>query len=96
MLSGLGATMAQGFAFGTGSALAREAVGSVMGAFGSKDKETAPAAAPAPAQQYNAPVSGGVCEFDRQAFMNCLRDNQNNASNCDSYFNALQACQSRS
>lgn len=95
MLSGLGATMAQGFAFGTGSALAREAVGSVMGAFGSKDKEAAPAAAPAP-QQYNTPAPGGVCEYDRQAFMNCLQSNQNNASNCDHYFNALQACQSRS
>merc|ERR1719223_2066945 len=31
MLSGLGATMAQGFAFGTGSAVARAAVRSIFG-----------------------------------------------------------------
>lgn len=88
--------MAQGFAFGTGSALAREAVGSVMGAFSSKDEKAAPAAPAQTQQQYTAPATGGACEYDRQAFMSCLQNNQNNASNCDHYFNALQACQSRS
>ena len=89
--------MAQGFAFGTGSALAREAVGSVMGSFGGKDKEAAPAApapvAPAP-QQYGY-GSQGACAIDQKAFMECLQNNASNASNCDFYYNALQACQSR-
>ena len=38
--------MAQGFAFGTGSAIAREAVGAVMG--GSRSSAPAQQAAPAP------------------------------------------------
>eukprot|EP01034_Spumella_vulgaris_P021470 gene21470-27505_t len=94
MLAGLGATMAQGFAFGTGSALAREAVGSFMG--GNKEKAEAPPAPAAPVQQhYGAPSSSGPCSIDQQAFLACLNNNTTNAGNCDHYYNALQACQSR-
>ncbi|CAN0490081.1 unnamed protein product, partial [Scytosiphon promiscuus] len=35
MLSGMASTMAQGFAFGTGSSIAHRAVGAVMGGGGS-------------------------------------------------------------
>lgn len=92
MLAGLGATMAQGFAFGTGSAIAREAVGSFMGS--GKDKAEAAPAAPvaAPVQQYSAP---GACAIDQKAFMECL-NRSSNASDCDFYYNALKACQDRS
>ncbi len=93
MLAGLGATMAQGFAFGTGSALARQAVNSVFG--GSSSSAPAPQqAAPAPAAPVpQAPLTG--CENDHAAFVRCLQDNPTNASNCDFYFTALQACQNR-
>merc|ERR1719487_1811414 len=77
MLSGLGSTMAQGFAFGTGSALAREAVGSIFGGHGSSAPAPAPAA-PAPA----APVPSapaGPCEYDQKAFQSCLQQNPSNA-----------------
>lgn len=84
--------MAQGFAFGTGSALAREAVGSIFGGHGSSAPAPA-AAAPAPAPM--APVSAGPCEYDQKAFQSCLQQNPTNASVCDQYFSALQACQSR-
>mmetsp|Transcript_69918 Transcript_69918/g.137278 ORF Transcript_69918/g.137278 Transcript_69918/m.137278 type:complete len:143 (-) Transcript_69918:276-704(-) len=91
MLSGLGSTMAQGFAFGTGSALAREAVGSMFGGSSSP----APSA-PAPTNVPAAPVqTSGPCQYDQQAFQSCLQQNPTNASMCDHYFNALQACQSR-
>lgn len=86
--------MAQGFAFGTGSALAREAVGSFMG--GNKEKAETPAPVAAPVQQqqqYGAPA--GPCAIDQQAFLSCLNNNATNAGNCDFYYNALQACQSR-
>eukprot|EP01031_Cornospumella_fuschlensis_P032065 gene32065-38777_t len=92
MLAGLGATMAQGFAFGTGSAVARNVVNSVMGG-GSSSSQPAPAVAPpaaVPETNYSGP-----CGMDQKAFMECLQQNQNNASSCDFYFNALQACQSR-
>eukprot|EP01038_Epipyxis_sp_PR26KG_P008459 gene8459-11439_t len=96
MLSGLGATMAQGFAFGTGSAIAREAVGAVMGSFSGGKQEAPVAQAPPTQSQYNtAPPATAVCGDDHKAFMQCLTQNPGNASNCDQYFNALQACQSR-
>lgn len=82
--------MAQGFAFGTGSAIARSMVDSVMG--GGSSSQPAPQQ---PMQQ--APVtpyqSAGVCDMDSKAFYQCLQDNKNNASSCDFYYNALQACQ---
>ena len=77
--------MAQGFAFGTGSALAREAVGSIFGGHGSS--------APAPAAVASAPPS--ACDLDLKSFQSCMQQNANNSSLCDSYYNALQACQSR-
>ena len=87
---GLGSTMAQGFAFGTGSAIARTAVDSMMGG-----RSQAPAAAAAPAA---APVqsefqASSACKFDQQAFNDCLRMNSSNASNCEFYYNALKSCQ---
>lgn len=91
--------MAQGFAFGTGSALARQAVGAVFGG-GSTPAPAAPqqpptASTPAPyppAASFSGPQG---CELDQREFMACLQRNPSNASNCDQYFNALQACQSR-
>ena len=83
--------MAQGFAFGTGSALARTAVDSMMGG-GSK---------PAPVQQQpQAPAVSepqsqvpAACRMDHQAFNDCLRLNTSNASSCEFYFTALKSCQ---
>jgi hypothetical protein len=87
--------MAQGFAFGTGSAIAREAVGSI---FGGSSSASAPAAAAPPSPAVAPPVSmapSGPCELDLKALQSCLQQNPSNASTCDHYFSALQACQSR-
>jgi hypothetical protein len=86
LLSGLGSTIAQGFAFGTGSSLARHAVDSMMGGGGSAPAAQAPAA-PAPQQYSNA-----ACDVDQKALMQCFQ-NGGNASSCEFYFNALQQCQ---
>ena len=86
MLSGLGATMAQGFAFGTGSSIARNVVDNLMGG-GSSQQQAAPQA---PVQQYQAPQQSNVCEFDRNALLKCMNETP---SNCDYYYQALQACQ---
>ena len=91
MLAGLGATMAQGFAFGTGSALAREAVSGVMGAFGGSGDKSSPAPQQPPTSQSNQ--ASGPCAVDQSAFMQCLQQNPGNSSACDMYYNALQACQ---
>merc|ERR1719275_280082 len=41
MLSGIGSTIAQGMAFGTGSAIAHRAVGAVANSFGGSDEQPA-------------------------------------------------------
>lgn len=87
--------MAQGFAFGTGSALARQAVGSLFGG-GSSTPAPAPVTpqpiAAVPVVPYNGPVA---CELDHREFMACLQRNADSASNCDQYYSSLQACQGR-
>jgi len=86
--------MAQGFAFGTGSALARQAVGAVFGGGSSAPAPTpvAPQPVVAPAVPYNGPVA---CELDHREFLACLQRNAADASNCDQYYSSLQACQGR-
>ena len=82
--------MAQGLAFGTGSAIAGQAVKAVMGG-GSSDKPAPEAPAPvAPTQ----PASG-ACEVDTKAFMKCLEENGGSSTNCNFYYTAMEACKSR-
>ena len=69
MLSGLGSTIVQGFAFGTGSSIARNVVDSVMNGGSSQ-----PATSSAPAPQYQAPQQNNVCEFDRNALLKMVRE----------------------
>ena len=84
MLSGLGSVMAQGFAFGTGSSIARNVVDNMMGGGSSHQAPAQP-----PVQQNQAPAQH-VCEFDRNALLKCMNETP---SNCDFYYQALQACQ---
>lgn len=86
--------MAQGFAFGTGSAIARTAVDSMFGGHSS-----APAPAPVAASAPAAPATSGytgpeACRVDYTAFNDCLRANKNDAVACEFYFNSLKQCQS--
>lgn len=89
MLGSLGSTMIQGFAFGTGSSIARNVVDSAMGG----GHSAAPQQAAAP-QQVQAPA--GVCGLDQQQFVACLQQNPGNSANCEMYFQALQICQQNS
>mmetsp|Transcript_21214 Transcript_21214/g.63315 ORF Transcript_21214/g.63315 Transcript_21214/m.63315 type:complete len:95 (-) Transcript_21214:62-346(-) len=84
-------TVAQGFAFGTGSAVARQAVGAASGAmFGGSS--SAPADAPAAATQM-APSSPEVCDVDKRAFYQCLQNSGGQAEKCSDLFRALSMCQ---
>ena len=93
MLSGIGSTIAQGMAFGTGSAIAHRAVGAVAGAMsggGSTEQ--------APAQQYdNQPMQQqqlqGACVSDKQMFFECLQVNKGDQQSCSFLYDNLQACQ---
>eukprot|EP01035_Chromulina_nebulosa_P019948 gene19948-25914_t len=94
MLSGLASTMAQGFAFGTGSAVARTAVDSFMGGGRSssapEQNQQPVIEAPKADSRYEGPAA---CKIDYQAFNDCLRANTNNASACEFYFNSYKSCQ---
>jgi len=93
MMSGLMGTVAQGFAFGTGSAVARQAVGAASDAmFGGSS------AAPAQQEQAStyqaAPAAGaGACEVDKKAFYTCLQNSNGDADKCSDLFRALSMCQ---
>lgn len=97
MLSGIGSTIAQGFAFGAGSAVAHRAVGAVAdsmtGGGSSAEAAPAPPAAAAPAQ---APAMGNandVCMMDRNNFYDCLKQNQNDEASCNFLYDQLKMCQ---
>ncbi|CAM9513449.1 unnamed protein product, partial [Choristocarpus tenellus] len=90
MLSGMASTMAQGFAFGTGSAVAHRAVGAVAGSFGSGSE--APAQQEQQVEQHQAP-STGPCDLDKQTFTYCMQQNNSDVTACQFAFEALQTCQ---
>jgi hypothetical protein len=106
MLSGLGATIAQGMAFGTGSAIAHRAVGAVAGSFGGGGSgDSAPVETGAqpvadysqqPPQQAMAAGGGGACADDKQMFYECLQMNKGDQQACAFLYDQLKQCQTQS
>ena len=92
MMSGLMGTMAQGMAFGTGSAIAHRAVGAAAGALSGSGGSEAPAPA-APAAPAASGASAGYCDLHNEDLMACLKQPGADASACQPYFDALQQCQ---
>jgi len=99
MMSGLASTVAQGMAFGTGSAIAHRAVGAAAGALtGGGDAPAAPAAEapayqPTPDQQPASSVLQGPCASDKEMFFDCLKVNRGDQEACSFLQQQLQACQ---
>ena len=97
MLSGIGSTIAQGMAFGTGSAIAHRAVGAVAGSMSGSGEEqqeqqvdygTAPAA-----QQMDQQQLQGPCAYDKEMFFDCLKVNKGDQEACSFLYQQLQSCQ---
>jgi coiled-coil-helix-coiled-coil-helix domain-containing protein 10 len=97
MLSGIGSTIAQGMAFGTGSAIAHRAVGAVAGAMGgggSADQPVESAAAINNQQQQFQPQQiSGACANDKQMFYECLQTNKGDQQSCSFLYDQLKQCQ---
>ncbi len=95
MLAGIGSTIAQGMAFGTGSAIAHRAVGAVAEAM-TGGGEAAPGVQqiqqPVPPQQQQAQVQG-ACGQDKQMFYECLQVNRGDQQACSFLYEQLQQCQ---
>jgi hypothetical protein len=93
MLSGIGSTIAQGMAFGTGSAIAHRAVGAVANSFGGSEEPAAQQQQQfeaAPAQQDGLT---GPCAQDKQMFFDCLKVNRGDQQACSFLYDQLQSCQ---
>lgn len=92
MLAGLGATIAQGMAFGTGSAVAHRAVDSVMGprtvvhehAGGPQQEQYSPMAQPV--------SSADACVNQSKAFQDCVNANNSDIGKCQFYIDMLNEC----
>ncbi|GAB5030548.1 Hypothetical protein NocV09_00302150 [Nannochloropsis oceanica] len=102
MMSGFASTIAQGFAFGTGSAVAHRAVGAAAGAFSGDSEapqhhETHPQQVMQQQQHaYGAPAGQQACSLDGQNFQACLQANPGNVDACTFLYEALQQCQRNS
>ena len=101
MFSGIGSTIAQGMAFGTGSAIAHQAVGAAVGAMsggGSSSAATdqSQAIAEQPVAAAASAVDTGVCSNDKQLFYDCLKHNNGDAQSCSFLYEQLQQCQTNS
>ncbi len=98
MLSGIGSTIAQGMAFGTGSAIAHRAVGAVANSFGGgsdapaeqQQQQMAPAAQMGGQQQQQLT---GPCAYDKEMFFDCLKQNKGDQEACTFLYQQLQSCQ---
>lgn len=103
MLSGIGSTIAQGMAFGTGSAIAHRAVGAVAGSFGGggSSNDAAQTGAPEYAQGAYMPdpnmqqqdMMMGACATDKKLFYECLQMNKGDQQSCQFLYDQLKQCQ---
>lgn len=90
---GLMATVAEGMAFGTGSAIARHAVNAAVDSFSPSDSASAPAAPAAPAATASTQQT---CFNDQRAFTDCLERNTNDIASCQFFLDAYNTCKQQS
>lgn len=94
MMSGLASTVAQGMAFGTGSAIAHRAVGAVAGSFGGSEGDAEIPAQTSQQMGYEQqPTLASACADDKQMFYECLQMNKGDQSSCQFLYDALKTCQ---
>ena len=91
MLSGIGSTIAQGMAFGTGSAIAHRAVGAVAESMSGGGSDAAPVEQQQPVQA--APAQQDACAYDKEMFFDCLKQNRGDHEACSFLYQNLQSCQ---
>ena len=108
MGGGLGQTLATGMAFGAGSAVAHQVVGSMMGGggHGNGGGQGGQQQMEGGQQQQMAPAQGGgeyqqeayqqqeqPCQGFNMNFVNCLKQSSSEIGMCQEYMNMLQQCE---
>ncbi|KAJ4962306.1 hypothetical protein NE237_022245 [Protea cynaroides] len=97
MLQGLGSTIAQGMAFGTGSAIAHRAVDAVVGPRTIQHETVvSEAAATAPVPTMNSVGGSDACNIHSKAFQDCLNNYGSDISKCQFYLDMLSECRRNS
>ncbi|CAL9077080.1 unnamed protein product [Musa acuminata var. zebrina] len=93
ILGGIGSTIAQGVAFGTGSAVAHRAVDAVMGPR-TFQHETIASEAPTAASPANPVNYAGTdaCSIHSKAFQDCINNYGSDISKCQFYLDMLNEC----
>lgn len=94
-MSGIGQTIVQGMAFGTGSAIAHRAVGAAAGAMSGGGSADAPVSEPTEANASAAGASsdGPSCNVEIGKFYECLDSHDGNIGDCQLFFDMMQQCQ---
>merc|ERR1712125_186173 len=93
MLSGVGSTIAQGMAFGTGSAIAHRAVGAVANSFSGSNEQPAQVENVQPMEQYASLNTNEPCVQDKKIYFDCLKQNNGNQASCSFLYDVLKSCQ---
>ncbi|KAG8368587.1 hypothetical protein BUALT_Bualt15G0061000 [Buddleja alternifolia] len=96
ILGSIGSTIAQGMAFGTGSAVAHRAVDAVMGPRTIQHETVASEAAAAPAPAPTSMGGADACNMHSKAFQDCLNGYGNDISKCQFYMDMLAECRRNS
>ncbi|XP_062214950.1 uncharacterized protein C6C3.02c-like [Phragmites australis] len=86
ILGGIGSTIAQGMAFGTGSAMAHRAVDAVMGPRTIQHETVVSEAAAAPMSNTDS------CNIHSKAFQDCINNYGSDISKCQFYLDMLNEC----
>ncbi|KAL3635343.1 hypothetical protein CASFOL_019890 [Castilleja foliolosa] len=96
MLGSIGSTIAQGMAFGTGSAVAHRAVDSVFGPRTIQHEAVASEAAGVAAPAASGMGGSDACNMHSKAFQECLNGYGNDISKCQFYMDMLAECRRNS
>lgn len=98
MMAGMAGTIAQGVAFGTGSAVAHRAVDAVMGPRTNQPEheQVSPNGTSSSSSLQDSSSSQDACVNQFKAFQDCLRANSNDISKCQYYVDMLHECRKAS
>ncbi|XP_022744802.1 coiled-coil-helix-coiled-coil-helix domain-containing protein 10, mitochondrial-like isoform X2 [Durio zibethinus] len=98
LLGGIGSTIAQGMAFGAGSAVAHRAVDAVLGprTIQHETVVSEAAAAPSLAAATSSFAGSDACSNHSKAFQDCLNSYGNEISKCQFYMDTLSECRKNS
>ncbi|CAL9098773.1 unnamed protein product [Musa textilis] len=92
VLGGIGATIADGIAFGTGSAIAHRAVDSVLGPRTIQHEMVTPPAPATTAAPVSSSIGSDACNTHYKAFQDCINNFGSDISKCQFYLDMLNEC----